>query len=80
MGSKTKLYIVGVIHAVLFVIEFCVSFRKDSIALLSDSYFNFFRAGTLILSGTQVIKIINLGGCFIIFKGRIRGEELGAIS
>lgn len=58
MGTKTSLYVAGIIHAIIFAIEFCVSFRKDSIALLADSYFNFFRAGILILSGTQVLMII----------------------
>lgn len=59
-SMRSKLFILGLIHAIIFVIEFGVSFRKDSVALLTDAYYNFFVAGIWMLMGSQVSSVMSL--------------------
>lgn len=53
-GVKIKFYVLGTVYFLLFVAEFCVSFRNDSVALLADAYYNIFQSSIWFLLGTQV--------------------------
>lgn len=49
-----KCYTFGSIYLIIFVVEFVISFRKGSVALLADAYYNLFQSSLWFLFGTQV--------------------------